>query len=66
MEFLHENLQSLGGLAGDSGKVVRQHYANAARYLDYRHYDPTVAEYKEAAQALPDYAQTLLAARPAV
>lgn len=57
-ELFQENLRSLAGLTGDSGQLVRQHYANAARYLDYRHYDRAMAEYQGAAQALPAYPQT--------
>ena len=57
-ELFQENLRSLAELTGDSGQVVRRHYANAARYLDYRRYGRTMAEYQAAAQALPDYPQT--------
>jgi tetratricopeptide (TPR) repeat protein len=56
-KLFQEDLQSLAGLRGDSGQLVRRHYANAARYLDYRRYDRTMAEYQAAAQALPDYPQ---------
>lgn len=56
--LFQENLRSLAALEGDPGKVARQHYANAARYLDYRRYDRAMAEYQQAAQALPDYSQT--------
>jgi tetratricopeptide (TPR) repeat protein len=57
-ELLQQNLLSLAALAGDSGKLVRQHYATAARYLDYRRYDRAIAEYESAAQVLPDYPPT--------
>jgi tetratricopeptide (TPR) repeat protein len=53
-----ESLTSLASLKGDSGQAVRQHYATAARYIDYRHYDRAVAEYEAAEKAQPDYAQT--------
>jgi tetratricopeptide (TPR) repeat protein len=56
--LLQENLRSLAGLTGDSGKLVRQHYANAARYLDYRRYDRTMNEYQAAEHVLPVYSQT--------
>jgi tetratricopeptide (TPR) repeat protein len=57
-ELFEENLRSLAGLNGEPGKLVRQHYANAARYVDYRRYDRAMIEYLQAAQALPDYSQT--------
>jgi tetratricopeptide (TPR) repeat protein len=57
-ELFRENLRSLAALDGDPGKLIRQHYANAARYLDYRRYDRAMTEYQQAAQALPDYSQT--------
>lgn len=53
-----ESLLVLAGLSGDAGQSVRQHYATAARYLDYRHYDRALAEYSLAEQALPTYALT--------
>ncbi len=53
-----ENLTSLASLKGDSAQEVREHYATAARYIDYRHYDRAVAEYEAAEKAQPDYAQT--------
>jgi len=57
-ELFRENLRSLAALDGDPGKLTRQHYANAARDLDYRRYDRAMNEYQQAAQALPDYPQT--------
>jgi tetratricopeptide (TPR) repeat protein len=53
-----EQLTSLAALPDDPGKFVRQHFALAARYLDYRRYDRAVAEYQAAEQALPTYPQT--------
>jgi tetratricopeptide (TPR) repeat protein len=53
-----EQLTSLAALPDDPGKIVRQHYALAARYLDYRRYDRAIAEYQAAEQALPTYPQT--------
>ncbi|MGB6546784.1 MAG: tetratricopeptide repeat protein [Candidatus Acidiferrales bacterium] len=53
-----EAMTSLAGLTGDTGQSVRQHYATAARYLDYRHYDRAISEYQAAEQALPNYAPT--------
>lgn len=58
VEFFQKDSLSLAALTGDSGQVVRRHYANAARYLDYRRYDRAIAEYQAAARALPDYPQT--------
>jgi tetratricopeptide (TPR) repeat protein len=56
---LHQqDLLSLASLSGDSGQAVRQRFATAARYLDYRRYDRAIDEYERAAQALPDYPQT--------
>jgi tetratricopeptide (TPR) repeat protein len=49
---------SLASLTGDSGQQIRQHYATAASFLDYRHYDRAVSEYEAAASISPDYAQT--------
>ena len=57
-ELLRQNLLSLASLSGDSGRLVRQHYATAATYLDYRRYDRAIAEYEAAEQILPDYPQT--------
>jgi len=57
-ELFQEDLRSLAGLTGDSAIVVQQHYANAARYLDFRRYDRAMVEYQGAAQALPDFPQT--------
>jgi hypothetical protein len=51
-------LSSLARLPGDAGHLVRQHYASAARYLDYRRYDRAIDEYKAAAKTLPDYPET--------
>ena len=53
-----EGLTSLASLKGDSGRAVREHFATAARYIDYRHYDRAIAEYEAAEKAQPDYAQT--------
>jgi len=53
-----EGLTSLAALPNEPGKIVRQHYALAARYLDYRRYDRAIAEYQAAEQALPAYPQT--------
>ncbi|HXW56110.1 MAG TPA: hypothetical protein VEJ67_10200 [Candidatus Cybelea sp.] len=53
-----EDLYSLASLPGDAGQAVRQHYATAARYLDYRRYDRAIDEYRTAAKALPDYSET--------
>ena len=39
-----EQLTSLAALPGDLGRNVRQHYALAARYLDYACYDHAIAE----------------------
>ncbi len=58
VEGRRQQLISLAGLPEDPGKVVRQHYATAARYLDYRRYDRAVTEYEAAQKAMPDYAQT--------
>jgi hypothetical protein len=58
-ELLERNLSSLSALPGDSGQVARQHFATAARYLDYRRYDRAISEYQAAAQAAPEYPQTL-------
>ena len=58
VEVRREQLASLSSLPGDPGKIVRQHYALAARFLDYRHYDRAIAEYQAAEQALPSYPQT--------
>jgi tetratricopeptide (TPR) repeat protein len=53
-----QNLRSLTSLPGDSGQAVRQRFATAARYLDYRRYDQAVDEYQRAEQTLPDYPLT--------
>lgn len=53
-----ENLLSLGSLRGESGELVRQRFATAARLLDYHRYDRAIEEYERAAEALPDYPQT--------
>jgi tetratricopeptide (TPR) repeat protein len=53
-----QNLESLASLPGDDGQLVRQHFATAGRYLDYRHYNLAIAEYEAAAQVSPDYPQT--------
>lgn len=58
VEVRREQLTSLAAIPGDAGKIVRQHYALAARYLDYRRYDRAIAEYQAAEQALPSYPQT--------
>jgi len=58
VEARREQLTSLATIPGDWGKIVRQHYALAARYLDYRRYDRAIAEYQAAEQALPSYPQT--------
>ena len=58
VEARREQLVSLAALPDDSGKIVRHHYALAARYLDYRRYDRAIAEYQAAEQALPAYPQT--------
>jgi tetratricopeptide (TPR) repeat protein len=58
VEVRREQLTSLAALPDDPGKIVRQHYATAARYLDYRRYDRAVTEYEAAKKAMPDYAQT--------
>jgi hypothetical protein len=58
VESLQQEMNSLAGLKGDPGQVVRQHYATAARYLDYRRYDRAIAEFQAAEQAAPDYPQT--------
>ena len=57
-ELLRQNSLSLAALGGDSGRLVRQHYATAATYLDYRRYDHAIVEYEAAEQILPDYPQT--------
>jgi tetratricopeptide (TPR) repeat protein len=53
-----QTLSSLANLPGDSGQLVRQHYAKAARYLDYRRYDRAIGEYEAALQVLPNYPET--------
>jgi len=53
-----KSLTALAALPGDQGQLVRQHYATAARYLDYRRYDRATSEYEAAEQARPDYADT--------
>jgi tetratricopeptide (TPR) repeat protein len=58
IETRRQQLTSLGALPGDPGKVVREHYAIAARYLDYRRYDRAITEYEAAQTAMPDYPQT--------
>jgi len=58
VEGRREQLTSLSSIPGEPGKIVRQHYALAARYLDYRRYDRAIAEYQAAEQALPSYPQT--------
>jgi len=58
VEARREQLTSLSSIPADPGKIVRQHYALAARYLDYRRYDRAIAEYQAAEHALPSYPQT--------
>jgi tetratricopeptide (TPR) repeat protein len=58
VEVRREQLTSLSSIPGDPGRTVGQHYALAARYLDYRRYDRAIAEYQAAEQALPSYPQT--------
>jgi tetratricopeptide (TPR) repeat protein len=58
VEARREHLMSLAALPDAPGKIVRQHYALAARYLDYRRYDRAIAEYQAAEQALSAYPQT--------
>jgi tetratricopeptide (TPR) repeat protein len=53
-----QTLSSLASLSAESGQLVRQDYATAARYLDYRRYDRAIAAYESAAQVLPDFPQT--------
>jgi len=53
-----QSFASLAALQGDDGQAVREHYANAARYLDYRRYDRAIAEYQTAEKVDPDYADT--------
>lgn len=57
-EALERDWQSLAALPGEDGRTVRRDFANASRYLDFRHYDRAIAEYEEAAKAMPYYAQT--------
>jgi tetratricopeptide (TPR) repeat protein len=57
-QLQERSLLSLASLTGEPGQVVRQHYATASRYLDYRRYDRAIAEYEVAAQAAPDYPET--------
>lgn len=57
-KILQQGWASLAALSGDAGAQVRLHYANAARYLDYRRYDRALREYEAAEKAMPDYAQT--------
>ncbi len=58
VEIRREELSSLAALPDDPGKIVRQHYATAARYLDYRRYDRAITEYEAAEKAMPDFSQT--------
>jgi tetratricopeptide (TPR) repeat protein len=55
---LEAEAASLAALPGDSGAVVRQHFATAMRYLDYRRYDRALAEYVAAETALPNFPLT--------
>lgn len=56
--LIRTDLSSVAGLPGDSGAAVRQHFATAARYLDYRRYDRALGEYQAAAKSLPDFPLT--------
>jgi tetratricopeptide (TPR) repeat protein len=58
VEIRRGQLTSLAALPDDPGKVVREHYATASRYLDYRRYDRAITEYQAAEKAMPDYSQT--------
>jgi tetratricopeptide (TPR) repeat protein len=49
---------SLASLPDSPGQAVREHYAAAGRYLDYRRYNLAIAEYTAAAAIAPDFAQT--------
>jgi len=55
---LQQAWTSLAAIPGDAGAQVRLHYANAARYLDYRRYDRALREYEAAEKAMPDFPQT--------
>ncbi len=57
-EALAQSWKSLADLPGENGQTVRRDFANASRYLDYRRYDRAIGEYEDAAQAMPDLAQT--------
>ncbi len=66
VQVQRQSLASLAALDGAGSQAVRQHYATAARYLDYRRYDQAVVEYEAAEKVVPDYADTPVAAGAAL
>jgi len=58
VQVQQQDLASLASLSGVIGQSVQLHFATAARYLDYRHFDRAITEYEAAEQIQPDFAPT--------